>query len=121
MGSNLTKKPSDTAALVLQRGFMKSFTPSGEQKGQTELGLQAGGQCSASQWEDTLPCKEADQEIIGGNNWDLPSASFILGSNNTIQTSEFGEGECYRCNTLNNLNSSEQWHHCNTCLLAKCI
>lgn len=90
MGSNLTKKPSDTAALVLQRGFMKSFTLSGEQKGQTELGLQAGGQCSTSQWEDTLPCKEVYQEIIGGNNWDLPSASFILGSHKTSKPLNLG-------------------------------
>lgn len=29
--------------------------------------------------------------------------------------------ERYWCNTLNNLNTSEQWHHCNTCLLGKCI
>ena len=56
-----------------------------------------------------------------GINLETPSASFIRGSNDTIQTFEFGEGECYRRNMLNNLNSSEQWHHYNTYLLAKCI
>lgn len=67
-----------------------------------------------------LPCNEVDQEIIG-INLETPSASFVLGSNDIIQTFAFEEAERYQRNTLNNLNSSEQWHHYNTCLLAKCI
>lgn len=83
---------AQNVALVSERGFTKRFIISGEQKEQTELGLCPDGMRSTRHEGNTLPRKKVDQEILGGNTSEIPSASFILGSNDTIQTLEFGEG-----------------------------